>query len=350
MHAKEIGELLRQAASLQAKGQPSAAVAACRRALFLDQRQGAAHRLLGQALLDLKRLDEAVAAYQKAAELQADDAQVHFELGYACRQAGDIPAAAQATARALALRPDFRAAALAHAEVSPAWLQPSVGRRVLLRRGGEADADFLQTCFQNRDFVARYNRFAPRQRTARELAVMLKQDARRHPCQTRSLGWVICRQGDGRPVGLASLSSIQFAHRRAEFLIGIPDPADRTPGCALEATLLAFDFAFNRVNLHKLTNLVYADNPEAQAQNLAVGFRAEGVLHEHIAEPQDDIFIDLFMNGLTQAHFRENRRLARLSLRLLGRDITVAAVPVDDQAKVSPRGRDGPGEVGAAIE
>jgi diamine N-acetyltransferase len=145
-----------------------------------------------------------------------------------------------------------------------------------------------------------------------------------------TLDWLLLKMetgGDGvsasRPIGIANLVDIQFGHRRAEFLIGIPDPTDRSASAGLEATLLVMDFAFNRVGLNKLTTFVYGDNQVSQNNTLALGFTQESHLREHLALPDSGRLIDLYGNGMTVSDFRSNTRLARSSRRLLGRDITL---------------------------
>lgn len=132
---------------------------------------------------------------------------------------------------------------------------------------------------------------------------------------------MIFRQGESDPIGLANLADIDLHHRRAELLIGIPAGQKRARGAGLEATLLAVGFAFNRARLNKLTSLVYEGNEPAQRNALELGFKQEGFRPQHLRVAGGD-YLGVFENGMTVADFRANRRLARLSRRLLGRDVT----------------------------
>ena len=127
----------------------------------------------------------------------------------------------------------------------------------------------------------------------------------------------------GQPIGIANLVEIQFVHRRAEFLIGLPNPEDHASGIGLEATLLVLDYAFNRVGLNKLTTFVYGDNIRSQQNTRALGFVQESCLREQIWEQTSGKFLDLYGNGMTLSDFRANKHLSKLSQRLLGRDITL---------------------------
>lgn len=96
-------------------------------------------------------------------------------------------------------------------------------------------------------------------------------------------------------------------------------------GIGVEASLLVFDFAFNQQRLNKLLTYVYGSNLQAQASTLALGFRQEGHLKNHFYLGEKAGFCDVFQNGMLQNEFRENARLKRLSLKLLGRDVTKLA-------------------------
>lgn len=342
--------------ALWEQGRMDEAIAACRTALAVDANQAEIHNVLGIALLACEQADEAaacfrqalalqpayphaannlgnalqklklwhdaIAAYRQAIALQPDYAEAFNNLGQALKAQGQIAEAALCFSQALALRPGLHNAAQALAEVSPAWLRPLEGKTLLLRRYAEQDAAFLHGCFKNERFMAMYHQYMPRHERIETLRARLRQAALLHPCQSKSVDWLIVRKSDGQAIGLANLTEIQFTHRRAEFLIGIPAVADQTTGAGLEAALLVLDFAFNRVGLHKLTNIVYADNEAAQKNTLALGFVAEGRQREHIAGAASGRLLDIHNNGMTEGDFRASARLAKLAGRLLGRDIT----------------------------
>lgn len=277
---------------------------------------------LGNVLQKCRKHQEAAACYRKALALRPEYAEAWNNLGAVLKAMNEIDEARACFARAMEIQPDLFRAVWNYTEVDPIWLKELEGKQLYLRRYAEQDADYLYCCYQNIVFMTQYNHSIPRHQPPEELAAQLRNAQVKHPCQTGSINWVICRKTTDQPVGLANLAEIQFLHRRAEFLIGLPDPADHATGAAVEASLLAMDFAFNQVGLNKLTTVVYDDNLASQRNTLKAGFVQESYLHEHIYDAASAKFINVYGNGMTANDFRHNKRLSRLSQRLLGRDVT----------------------------
>ena len=332
------------------------AIITCQRALKLDASRADTHNILGNILLSQNRLeeaatyfrsalklhpdyphalnnlgntlqkmnkaDEAISYYRKAIHLQENYPEAHNNLGQALKNLGKIKEARHHFLTALKLRPAFHKAARNCAEVDPVWLEPLDGKRLHLRRYCAEDAAYLHQCYKNMIFMSQYNHYIPRHQHLDDLAAKLRQTHNMHPCQSKSIDWMILNKNTQQPAGIANLVEIQFLHQRAEFLIGLPNPADHTSGIGLEATLLALDFVFNRVGLNKLTAVVYGDNVSSQKNTLAIGFVQESYLREQILDPVSGEFLNLYGNGMTLSDFRANKRIPKLSQRLLGRDIT----------------------------
>lgn len=278
---------------------------------------------LGNALQKMNKNAEAIQCYQRALELQSDYPEACNNLGQALKALGKIDEARDQFRKALQLTPGFNQARHNLAEVDSCWLEPLEGKKLYLRRYQAQDAAYLCHCHQNNDFMALYNQYIPRHQPVDELTAKLRQTQALHPCQTKSVDWIIIWKNTGQPVGIANLVDINLSHRRAEFLIGLPDSEDRTRGIALEATLLVLDFVFNRVKLNKLTANVYAGNCFSQQNTLALGFTQESFLRQHLVGPHGN-FLDVYGNGMIMHDFRSNTRISKLSSRLLGRDITTA--------------------------
>lgn len=293
---------------------------AFRRSLQLKPDFAPAWNNLGNVLRRQDRGQEAMEAYRKALQLQPDNPDVLSNMGKVCRALGHMAEASRCFNRALQLRPDPRLAALA-AEVSPLWLEMLRGRTLDLRRYAEQDAPWLRACFGNAGFMQQYHRFLPATAQGDGLGKRLRQLETIHPAQTRSMDWVIVTHG-GERLGMANLVDIDFTHRRAELLFGIPEPEHQAKGPSLEALLLVLDFVFNRAGLNKLTNLIYADNRRAQEHAEQIGFVREGVLRQQVYDRQSGAMLDVCCNGMTRDDFTGNARIARLSRRKLGRDIT----------------------------
>lgn len=299
------------------------AAATCfRQALALQPNYCHALNNLGNALQKLNKTEDAIACYKKALKLQENYPEAHNNLGQALKKNDKIDEARQHFLRAVELRPDFHKAKLNAAEVSSVWLESFEGKKLHLRRYGQEDASFLHACYQNDTFMGQYNHYIPRHQHVQDLEVKLQQAHAKHPYQSKSIDWVILNKSTGQPIGIANLAEIQFAHRRAEYLVGLPNPENHASGVGLEATLLILDYVFNRVGLNKLTTIVYGDNISSQKNTVAVGFTQESYLREQIIDSDSGKFVDLYGNGMTLSDFRANRRLAKLSKRLVGRDIT----------------------------
>lgn len=199
------------------------------------------------------------------------------------------------------------AVARAAQDLDTVWWGPRAMGDVVLRLPLEQDQDFLARCFGERDFIRRYRR----SQEGDEAGVRAFLDlARVQPRQSRRLDWIVC-QGP-RPVGLASLSDLDFTHRRGELLVGLPEADARVP-VALKASLAVMDFAFDGLRLHKLVSYVYGDNAQAQANTLHLGLRQEGLLRGHLLT--SDGPLDLYVNGLLADEWRADARLQRMIRR-----------------------------------
>lgn len=277
---------------------------------------------LGNTLQKLNQAEDAVNCYRQALKLQANYPEAHNNLGQALKSLGRLDEAISHFRSAIKLRPDFHKAAQNYLEIDPAWIKPLDGEKLTLRRYSEADAEYLHQCYKNNTFMTQYNHYIPRHQRIEDLAIKLRETNAKHPCQLKSVDWIIIKKATGQPIGIANLVEIQFHHRRAEFLIGFANPENHNKSYGLEATLLVLDYAFNRVGLNKLITVVYSDNAFAQKNSLALGFVQESYLREQIMEPSGNKFLDLYGNGMTLNDFRNNKRILKLSRRLLGFDIT----------------------------
>lgn len=278
----------------------------------------AAYNKLGVALQKQQQYAEAIRCFQYALTLPDHDLETYYNLGQTLQESGQITAAYHCYQQLLKRNPNHLLAQQNLKVVDPSWLEPLQGKHIVLRRFQASDSAFLTASYANDSFMQFYHHFLPRHQPLRLLEQKLQQNALLHPCQTKAIDWVIFKidhTQQEKPIGMTNLVDIQFAHRRAELLVGIPNAADRTSHAGLEASLLVMDFAFNRVKFNKLSSYVYANNPVAQKNTLALGFKQEGYLHAHIVQPDNGLLVDLYINGLTVHDYHQNSRLAKLSQR-----------------------------------
>lgn len=216
---------------------------------------------------------------------------------------------------------------------------PIFGRRIYLQRLNADHVDIITGSFSNDRFWNAYRANQPRQFPRDELARQLQFEYERVPAQVGKIEWLISIQpmqlgndyiDDVLPIGLASLSAIDTAEMSAEFMVGLFDSVYRKFGIGLEATLLVLDYAFNREDLRKLNSYVYAYNTSAQKNTLALGFKNEAFLKSYFRTTTNSSAEDVFKNVLSVEIFRKSSRLARLSNRLLGLDITL----VDNRSNI----------------
>ena len=192
-------------------------------------------------------------------------------------------------------------------ELRNGWWRPLALGGVTLRLPVEDDRAFVARCFGSPAFISRYRRFQAGDSAAVGSFIDL---ARRRPRQTGRIDWIVCRAA--QPLGLASLSDLDFNHRRGELLVGLLDPDARAPD-GLKASLAVMDCAFNGFGLRKLVSYVYGDNPAAQANTLHLGLRQEGLLRAQLLTAEGPL--DLYVNGLLVDEFRADARLQRLLAR-----------------------------------
>ena len=68
---------------------------------------------------------------------------------------------------------------------------------------------------------------------------------------------------EDRLIGLAALEEVSGMHRSAALRLGIADPSDRRTGFGTEALSLLTRYAFDELNLHRLSACTQEDNPQA---------------------------------------------------------------------------------------
>lgn len=300
--------------------------------LALDQASPRAEvfNTLGNALYKTEQFTEALNFYQQAIALQPNYPEAHNNLGQAFRALGNYAESERCFRLALSLRPDYAAAITNLQTVDSLWLNPLATDCVRLQRYRATDTDFLWLCYCDSAFMQLYNRFTPAPASKTALKEKLRQEENLHPLKQKAVHWVVSTRANDnswQPIAIASLVNIDLSHRRAEYLIGTPFPEERNQRAGPTATLLVLDLVFNRLGFNKLLTLVYSDNEYSQRNCIAQGFNAEGLLRDQLWDASSKQYLSLYSNSMTLSDFRSNRRLAKLSQRLLGRDVTHANQP-----------------------
>jgi RimJ/RimL family protein N-acetyltransferase len=80
---------------------------------------------------------------------------------------------------------------------------------------------------------------------------------------------------DGRLLGFVSIEGIEWTHGTGSLKLAIGDPAERNKGFGSDALTLMLHYAFNELNLHRLSAVVTEDNPGALKFFKKFGFIVE---------------------------------------------------------------------------
>lgn len=203
--------------------------------------------------------------------------------------------------------------------ISPAILHQS--RFLTIRRLQVEDASILfARIYSNPEFM-HLVRLNGTVQTEIQIREQITQRLQVSPADSGILECMIIHQQYGA-IGIVNAVDYVPLYRRAELVVGLFDPAHRSSGYGAEAVGMMLDLLFNAYNLHRVCAYAYSHNHLSQKTLQAAGFNEEGVMQGHLFDCQTQQFIDLHIFGMTINQFRQNQRIARLSKRLMGRDIT----------------------------
>ncbi len=97
---------------------------------------------------------------------------------------------------------------------------------------------------------------------------------------TSQILFVIRSLQPARAVGFALFKNLQPVFRSAELGLRIGSEQDRGQGYGSAAAALVLDYAWNSLNLHRVSLTVFAGNGRARAAYRKAGFREEGVMRQ----------------------------------------------------------------------
>ena len=102
---------------------------------------------------------------------------------------------------------------------------------------------------------------------------------------------------DDIPIGFITLKNINYTHKNCSLGIVIGDTGEQSKGYGKEAMELIILYAFNTLNLNKITVEVVESNNKALALYKRLGFTEEGRLKQHYyadGEYFSVIFLSIF--------------------------------------------------------
>lgn len=167
------------------------------------------------------------------------------------------------------------------------------GERLLLREISEEDTEMVLG-WRNSDAV-RANFIYQTVITQEEHLNWLK-----NKIQTgRVIQFVIFEKESGRGIGSVYLRDIDYENRKAEYGIFIGEKDARGKGYGAETAKIIIRFAFEELELHKLSLRVLEKNQNALKSYENVGFRMEGRMIDDVrinGQYQTLIFMAIFSN------------------------------------------------------
>ena len=164
------------------------------------------------------------------------------------------------------------------------------GKRVRLRPFEWEDAEKYRLCVNDPVVMSLVDRALP---------VTLEEHRRWYEsiiANPRSVIFAVETVDSKRFVGCVWLYDIDDRHRHGEVRILIGDKRYWGKGMGTEAISLLSQFAFEKLNLHKIYAYVLASNPRASEAFEKVGFTREGLLKKD--RYVNGVFVDVVRLGL----------------------------------------------------
>lgn len=132
-------------------------------------------------------------------------------------------------------------------------------------------------------------------------ATMRKDSADQGLPDNKGFGFGIRALADDRLLGFTYLSIASWVHRDAWVAIGLGARDDWGKGYGTEAMRLTLRFAFEELNLHRVTLSVFGNNARAMRSYEKAGFRPEGRMRG--AMRRDGERIDIVYMGVLRSEF-----------------------------------------------
>ncbi|MEA3341043.1 MAG: GNAT family protein [Chloroflexota bacterium] len=166
------------------------------------------------------------------------------------------------------------------------------GDRVRLTALNTSDLPTLVHWFEDAEFMRLYDARPARPKSEAELTRWLEK------LQKAKDGFVFAvRPLNSKDlIGYVELDGILWPHGVCGFSIGIGNRANWGQGYGYEAARLALAFAFDEINLHRVTATVFSYNERSIAIFEKLGFRREGAYREFLQ--RDGRRYDMLLYGL----------------------------------------------------
>ena len=166
------------------------------------------------------------------------------------------------------------------------------GERVRLTALTLDDLPTIARWYEDAEFMRLYDAHPAQPKSRTELEQWL---AERHKAKDM-VAFAVRPQGSDDLIGTIELDGILWVHGVCGFGIAIGDRAHWGQGYGYEAACLSLAFAFDELNLHRVTATVFSYNARSIALLEKLGFQREGVYREFLQ--RDGARYDMLLYGL----------------------------------------------------
>jgi RimJ/RimL family protein N-acetyltransferase len=176
------------------------------------------------------------------------------------------------------------------------------GDRVRLAVLAEPDFAAIATWYEDAGFLQLFDATPAAPRTP----AALREEMVERQKSANDFAFAIRLLDSGNLIGYLEIDGILWSHGVAGFGIGIGDPTHRGKGYGTEAGQLALRFAFEELNLHRITATVFSYNGVSQRMLEKLGFLQEGIFREFLRRGGQRH--DMLLYGLLRPEWEAARR------------------------------------------
>ncbi len=173
------------------------------------------------------------------------------------------------------------------------------GDRVRLNALTLDDIPTIVRWYENAEFLRLYDARPARPRSEAELSRWLEELEKTE----NTVAFAVRLLDDNELIGYTELDGILWPHGVSGFSIAIGDRAIWGKGYGYEAARLALAFAFDELNLHRITATIFSYNKRSIALFDKLGFQYEGVFREFLQ--RDGKRHDMLLYGLLRREWKE---------------------------------------------
>lgn len=117
----------------------------------------------------------------------------------------------------------------------------------------------------------------------------------------KAVMFAVCLIEDGKYIGNARLSKIDWINRSCEYGRLIGDGNFRGRGYGTEALKLLFHYGFHHLGMNRIFSSAWIENEVSLSSNSKMGMRREGVMKEAVFK--NGKFVDVVLLSMTRSEF-----------------------------------------------